>query len=49
MSILTFSLLLAAFVCFVASALGVASRVNLLAFGLALWVAVPLIASWPFG
>jgi hypothetical protein len=43
-----FVLLLAAFILFVLSALGVsASRVNLLAAGLACWVLVLLIKAWP--
>jgi hypothetical protein len=39
----TFLLLLAGFICFVLTAFGVASRVNLVAVGLALWILVPLI------
>jgi hypothetical protein len=41
---LTIVLLLVAFVLFVLSAFGVASRVNLLAAGLAFWVLVQLLA-----
>ena len=44
MALLYFVLLLLALVCFVAAASGkVASRFNLVAVGLALWVAVPLV------
>lgn len=44
MNVLYFILLLLALICFVASALNrVSSRVNLVALGLALWVAFPLI------
>lgn len=39
----TFLLLLAGFVCFLLAAFGVASRVNLVAVGLACWILVPLI------
>jgi len=41
---LTIVLLALAFVLFVLSAFGVASRVNLLALGLAVWVLVQLLA-----
>ena len=45
---LTVLLLLVGFVCFLLSALNVtAGRVNLVALGLAAWIAVPLIAAWP--
>ncbi|MGR6922575.1 hypothetical protein ACU635_50690 [[Actinomadura] parvosata] len=40
---LTFLLLLGGFICFGLAAFGVASRVNLVAAGLALWILVPLI------
>lgn len=44
MTVLYFVLLLLALVCFVAAAVGVRSpRVELLALGLALWVAVPFL------
>lgn len=38
-------LYLAALICFILAALGIPSRVNLIAIGLACWVAVPLIAT----
>ena len=41
---LTLILLALAFGCFAAAAAGVASRINLLAAGLALWVLVQLLA-----
>ncbi|MDX3110158.1 hypothetical protein [Nonomuraea angiospora] len=40
---ITLLLLLGGFICFALAAFGVASRVNLLAAGLALWILVPLI------
>lgn len=44
----TFLLLLFAFVCFVLAALGVGlPRVNLLALGPACWVLTELIRAWP--
>lgn len=44
MTVLYFVLLLLALVCFVAAASGrVVTKYNLMALGLALWVAVPLI------
>ena len=36
-------LLVAALICFIAAAIGVSARVNLVAVGLACWVATPLI------
>lgn len=46
MLVLMFVLLLLAIVCFVASAIHVSSpRLNLVALGLAFWVAVPLITT----
>ena len=45
---MTFVLYLLAFLCFVLAALGVpVPRVSLLAFGLAFWVLVPLLAAAP--
>lgn len=44
---LTFLLLLSAFICFVLAALGVGTRVNLLGAGLACWVLTAVIAAWP--
>lgn len=43
MAVIFLVLLLAALVCFGLAAFGVQSRVNLLALGLALWVAVDVI------
>lgn len=44
----TFLLFLIGFVCFVLAAAGVtASKVNLLALGLASWILVSLIGAWP--
>jgi hypothetical protein len=40
-------LLLAAFICFVLAAIGIAARVNLMAAGLACWVLTALIPEWP--
>jgi len=46
--VITLLLLLLAFVCFVAAALGIpAARINLIALGLAFCVLVPLIGAWP--
>lgn len=45
MDVLCFVLLLVALICFVAAAFGVVARVNLVALGLAFWVAVPLLQS----
>jgi hypothetical protein len=39
-------LLLGGFICFVLAAFGVASRVNLVAAGLALWILTPLIEAF---
>lgn len=45
---LTFVLLLAAFICFVLATIPVVvPRINLVALGLALWVLVALIGAWP--
>jgi hypothetical protein len=44
---LAFLLYLIAFICFVLAALGVGTRVNLLAAGLACWVLTAVIAAWP--
>jgi hypothetical protein len=45
---LTFLLLLLAFICFVAATFGAAvPRINLVALGLAFWVLVSLIGAWP--
>jgi hypothetical protein len=45
---LTFLLLLAAFIAFLLAMFGAAvPRVNLLALGLALWVLAELIGAWP--
>ncbi len=46
MQILTLILLIAAFLCFLAAAFGgtLSPRINMVALGLALWVAVPLLA-----
>jgi hypothetical protein len=45
---LTFLLLLAALVCFGLAAIGVAAnRINLVAFGLGLWVLDLVIKAWP--
>lgn len=45
---LDFVLLMLALICFVAAAFNVVlSRVNLIALGLAFWVATILIANWP--
>lgn len=44
---LQFLLYLAAFICFVLAALGVGTRVNLVAAGLACWVLTAVIAAWP--
>lgn len=43
MHVLYFVLLLISIICFVAASLGVVARVNLVALGLAFWVAVPLL------
>jgi hypothetical protein len=46
--VLTFLLLLLGFICLVLAAVGVtASRVNLIALGLAFWILVPLLGAWP--
>lgn len=43
-----FLLLLIGFICFTLAAVGVsASRVNLVALGLACWILIPLIAAFP--
>lgn len=48
MALLTFLLLLAALVCFGLTAIGVgASRINLLALGLACWMLTLVISTWP--
>ncbi len=47
MAMLVFLLYLAAFICFVLAAIGVGTRVNLLALGLACWVLVSVIGAWP--
>lgn len=46
---LIFILLLLAFLAFVAAAIGIESRINLVAVGLALWVLTQLIGAWPGG
>ena len=44
---LFFLLYLAALICFILAAFGVAARVNLLAVGLACWVTTAVITAWP--
>lgn len=47
MGLLLLLLLIAGLVCFLIAAVGVASRVNLLALGLAFWILVPIIQAFP--
>lgn len=50
MSVIIFVLLVAAFICFVLAAFGVAAtRINLVALGLACWVLTAVITAWPKG